>query len=211
VEHAADPLVPLVLRIKRSDPEALGELHARTATRLLAAARMIVRNRCDAEDVLSDVYRQVWEDAARHDPERATVFSWLLMICRTRAIDRYRSDQRRFAFLQNWTGDCEWQSQDRPDIIVDTVQQNHRLKRALNSLSPLRRRLLDLSFLQDFTHPQIVQITGLPMGTVKSEIRRSLLVLRTFLTDENDPGLPGPHPTVGKRRLGMHAGSRATN
>ena len=85
----------LVQRIAMADREALGELYDATVARLYAVAHLILRNTADAEEAVCDVYTQVWQTAANYSGERGAVLAWLLMICRTRALDRLRRNRVR--------------------------------------------------------------------------------------------------------------------
>src|SRR5689334_15946954 len=88
-------LAELVARIAGSDREALGELYDATVARLFAIARLILRNSADAEEIVCDVYAQVWESAAQYRGDRGAVLAWLAMICRSRSLDRIRRNRIR--------------------------------------------------------------------------------------------------------------------
>ena len=99
-----DPLAGLVARIALKDQAALTELYDFTASRLFSLALALVRTYSNAEEVLGDVYCQVWQSAARYEPKRGTVLVWLLVLCRTRAIDHYRTVRRRSKYLTEFQG-----------------------------------------------------------------------------------------------------------
>jgi RNA polymerase sigma-70 factor (ECF subfamily) len=194
-----DPLPALVARISRADPTALAELYALTAARLFACALIVVRDRPSAEEVISDVYYQVWQSASRYDVRRANVLTWLLMMCRSRALDHCRRihPQSRYT-IESQDSQEDW-SENGPEGILEVLQQNSTVYAALSSLSSLRRQLLVLAFFRGLSYPQIAQTTGLPLGTVKSHIRRSLESLRSLLTPISSPSF-GAEPERALRR-----------
>jgi RNA polymerase sigma factor (sigma-70 family) len=176
-----DALRAILARVVARDNQALGELFDRTAGRLMSLANAIVRNRQDAEEVVCDTFTQVWNEAERFDSGRATVTGWLTMICRSRALDR-RRQQRNSARSAPLDAAADIPAADSPAVeLLSLVEQSSRVRSALASLPADRRELIALAFLEGLAHHDIAARTGLPLGTVKSHIRRSLLQLREFL------------------------------
>lgn len=176
----ATDLARLVEEMRAGNQPALGELYDATVGRVFALAKAILRNAEDAEEVACDTYAQAWSSVSRYDPERATVLGWLLMICRSRALDRLR--QRRVRGYGQTVdiddaGEIE-DGRDGPEDLVSLVEQGSRVRLALERLGPERRRLVSLAFLEGLSHQQIAEATGLPLGTVKSHVRRALAELR---------------------------------
>ena len=103
------------------------------------------------------------------------------MLCRSRALDRLR--QRRAAQLPEGSTEIESiaAEDDQPDDLLALLQQRSRVRTAVAQLTPVRRRLIALAFLQDLSHQQIAEKTGLALGTVKSHLRRALAQLREHL------------------------------
>ena len=175
----------LVQRIATADREALGELYDATVAKLYAVAHLILRNTADAEEVVCDVYTQVWQTAANYSDERGAVLAWLLMICRTRALDRTRRNRVRFqaAAVERPADEEEASPQPGPEELLDIIQHGTAVHRALEALSPVRRQLVSLAFFKGLSHLEISQECGLPVGTVKSHIRRALNTLREQLAE----------------------------
>jgi len=182
-------LYALVKQLAAGDRNALGALYKSTVPLLFSVARRILANAADVEEVICDIYTQVWQTAAQYDVTRGSVKTWLVMICRSRAIDRYRQndsravgevcvgEERADAFSTGFALDDLLQALQRGTAIHDAIEQ----------LSPLRRRLLALAFFHGLTHQEIAATTDLALGTVKSHIRRALATLRTNLeTTETD-------------------------
>lgn len=175
----------LVQRIAVADREALGELYDATVAKLFAVANLMLRSTADAEEVVCDVYTQVWQTAANYSGERGAVLAWLLMICRTRALDRMRRNRVRLeAAAVERPGDEEEASpQPGPEELLDLIQHGSAVHRALEALSPVKRQLIALAFFKGLSHIEISEESGLPVGTVKSHIRRALSTLREHLSE----------------------------
>lgn len=177
-----EELAQLIASMRRGDERALEKIYDATVARLHALALAVLRNAEDAEEVVCSTYAYAWANAGRFEPDRANALGWLLMLCRSRALDRLR--QRRaglptvdLAAVEDVEGD----GHERPDDLLSLYQQRSLVHAALEQLSPQRRRLVSLSFLQGLSHQEIARITGMPLGTVKSNARRALAQLRTAL------------------------------
>lgn len=178
-------LTPLVARIAAGDQGALAELYDCTAAKLLGFALLIVKDQQDAEEVVCDVYLQLWRSSLRYDPTRGSVLAWMLAICRARAIDRHRYRRRRarsFGDVAVSEAGARGAAEDgEPCDLLQQLEQGSAIRSALERLSPVRRQLLALAFFQGLSHEEISIETNLPVGTVKSHIRRALATLRVYL------------------------------
>lgn len=183
-------------RIVRQDEEALSDLYRATVGRVYGLALRIVRNPAVAEEVAEDTFWQVWRQAPRFDPQRGTALAWILTIARSRALDAVRACARAqadtvSAELLGEGLDAEV-AQDHsglahaPHELIESAQTHAQLHGALCKLEPVPRQLLALAFFKGLTHEEIAGQTGLPLGTVKSHIRRALNVLRKWLAPERD-------------------------
>ena len=183
----AERLHTLVRALAAGDDAALSALYKLTVPLLYSFVRRVISNAADAEEVICDVYAQVWRTAAQYDVTRGPVTAWLIMICRSRAIDRYRQDKCRSESAY----DDHRQESDRssayfePENSLHTLNRGTAIRWAMSRLSPLRRRLLALAFFQGLSHHEIAASTELALGTVKSHIRRSLTALRQDLMSKD--------------------------
>jgi RNA polymerase sigma-70 factor (ECF subfamily) len=146
-----------------------------------ALARRMVRPP-DVADVLSDAFFQAWRDASHFDPARGSAATWLLTIVHSRALDLLR---RQRAQREVDPGDEPLERPDPapgPDELLANLQQGTRLHTALAELTPNERWVLGLAYYRDLSHSEICDVTGLPLGTVKSAIRRAQAKLRDQLT-----------------------------
>jgi RNA polymerase sigma-70 factor (ECF subfamily) len=180
-------LLALLTRIEARDQTALAALYDLTVSRVYAIALRIARNAEMAEEIVSDVYMQAWRDAARYDAARGRVLAWLLIMARTRALDALRRDDEAFAHPEPYelVDEPEAQRQDPLDLLSAT-RAGSAVHRALKTLDPVPRQLLALAFFRGLTHSEIVEATGMPLGTVKTHIRRALAVLKDMLGEHAD-------------------------
>lgn len=175
------------------DEAALNQLYRATVSRVLGLVRCIVGRDSLAEEVVEEVYWQVWRQAPRFDATRGRVLTWLLTLARSRAIDALRAEQRHGhepLGEDSEANPSQTAASPGPDWLLQATEQHQALHRALAHLAPLPRQLVALAFLRGASHEEIAQHTGLALGTVKSHIRRALLSLRQMLES------PCPRPSA---------------
>jgi RNA polymerase sigma-70 factor (ECF subfamily) len=181
-EAAVHSLAPLVERMRSGQERALEELYEATVGNLYALASAILRSAEDTEEIVCETYAYAWANAARFDASRANVLGWLLMLCRSRALDRLRQRRTTASALQLAASrQVDARAVDQPYDILFLMQQRSSIHRALAQLAPERRYLVSLAFLHGLSHQEIADATRLPLGTVKSHVRRALAQLRTAL------------------------------
>jgi RNA polymerase sigma-70 factor (ECF subfamily) len=175
----------LIGRIARQDEDALGELYDATHGRVHGLALRVTRNPQAAEEVAEDTYWQVWRQALRYDAARGNAMAWLLTIAKSRALDSLRRDDEAQAHPEPETLlGAEASGDGDPQDLLAATQRHHALHAALATLDSLPRQLLALAFFRGLTHEEIAEQTALPLGTVKSHIRRALTALRGVLAPE---------------------------
>jgi RNA polymerase sigma-70 factor (ECF subfamily) len=167
------------------DESALAKLYDATVSRVYGVALRIVRQREHAEEVVTDVYMQVWKDAARYDQSRGRVLAWLLIIARSRALDLLRRQEEAFSHPDPHILVDEPEGGNNPHDLLLATQDNEALQQALIALTPLQRQLLSLAFFKGLSHSEIVEHSGIALGSVKTHIRRALSQLRVAL--DRDP------------------------
>lgn len=167
------------------DQLALGKLYDATLGKVYGLALRITGKAECAEEVASDVYLQAYRDAARFDAERGVVIAWLMMLTRSRAIDHLRRRDIAESHPEPDTLHPERHlGENDPLDGLLTLEGNTRLQAALQELAPMQRQMLALSFFRDLSHQEIADYTGIPLGTVKSHIRRALEKLKPFLESD---------------------------
>lgn len=187
----------LVRLVAERRPEALAELYDRFAPTLLALARRVLDNHADAEEVLQEVFVQVWNRGERYDPARSSVSTWLVLIARSRAIDRLRSrkvvERTHEATAQAAMGAIGaigasgvWEPHTSPEALENVfIQERHeRVRREMAALPAEQRQVLEMAFYQGLTQSEIAAKAGLPLGTVKTRTLLAMKKLRNALRPE---------------------------
>ncbi len=161
---------------------ALARFYEVTVSRVYSVALRIVRHAHLAEEVVSDVYMQVWRDAQRYDDSRGRVLGWLLIIARSRALDILRRQDEAFSHPEPYDLVSEPESEQKnAHDLLEATQAGTALHEAMQGLTPLQRQLLSLAFFRGLSHSEIVEQSGIPLGSVKTHIRRALTALKSRL------------------------------
>ncbi len=175
----------LLKAIAERDAGALADLHDRHAPLLLALVRRVLGSEDDAEEIVQETFLQVWRQAPRYDPERASVSTWLVLIARSRAIDRARSRGVRARTEDSLA--LEPTAPDRSAAQVTAVldhERRLRVRQALGGLPAEQRAVLEMAYFDGLTQREIAEHTGTPLGTVKTRTLLAMKKLRDELRTE---------------------------
>lgn len=177
----ADDLAETLQRIANGDRSAFADLYRAAAPKLLGVILRICRERDVAEDVLQDVLLNVWKRARQFDPERARPMTWLIAIARNRAIDRIRSQgaQGRLAPIE--AADHVRDEQLGADARLLQASDRARIHGCLDELEARHSAALRTAFFEGMTYEALAEREGVPAGTMKSWIRRSLIRMKECL------------------------------
>lgn len=171
--------------VAEGDQEALSELYDRFSSNLLALAGRILHNPADAEEVLQEVFSHVWNRADRYDPSRSSVSTWLVLITRSRAIDRLRSrnvSQRTTLAVQRDKSHEHTSPEGAGNVLAH--ERRVRVREEMEKLPPEQRQVLDLAFYGGMTQSEVARSTGIPLGTVKTRTLLAMKKLRRALDGE---------------------------
>jgi RNA polymerase sigma factor (sigma-70 family) len=180
-DAARKQLVAALARIAGGDRGALALVYRDTSAKLFAVCVRILRDEGEAEDVLQDVYTTVWQRAGTFDPARASPITWLVAIARNRSIDRLRSGA--MAVRTRTMEEADDVSDNAPNALaqIESLQEERRLTDCLGELEPRHAVAIRFAFLDGMTYDELARRMDVPLGTMKSWIRRSLLRLRECL------------------------------
>lgn len=170
-------------RIAAGDASALANLYDRYGRAVYSLACRIVGDRTEAEDITQDVFSQAWRQAAQYDAGRATAAGWLLMMSRTRSIDRLRARRTR---PQTMAGDLPESADPAAGAEAGVIgaEAAVRVREALDGLPEPQRAAIELAYYGGLSHTEIAARLSQPLGTIKTRIRTGLLSLRSALADE---------------------------
>jgi RNA polymerase sigma factor (sigma-70 family) len=183
---SADPagdraeLIAYLTRISRGERAALEKLYHRTSAKLFGVCLRILTDRAEAEDVLQEVYLTVWKKAAQFDAERGlSPITWLVSIARNRALDRLRSKKQRFGGLDEAAEIADLSP--LADAALAARETSERLAACLQQLDDRAATAIRSAFFGGQTYDLLARAAEIPLGSMKSLIRRGLMRLRDCL------------------------------
>ena len=186
-EHA------VLQRVADGDESALATLYERWAGRVHDVAYWILQDQDEAEDVVEETFWQVWRTANGYDWRRASAWTWLAVIARSRALDRLRAGRRTIGqgarAARDAAGFPSAKLSDDPHVAQERAELHTVLVNALDVLPGEQRQVLELAFFEGLSHAEVAKKTDLPLGTVKTRIRLAMLKLRQQMALLRDGGL----------------------
>ena len=173
-----DPWISWIEGIADQDETALAGLYDASSSIVFGVAVRMLNDRADAEEVALDVYKYVWRSAASFDGSRGSVAAWLIMLVRSRCVDRIRTRESR--------GRAEQPARPQssiapPDPVL--AKQAAEVRKSLAALPPEQAALVEMAYLSGYSHSELAEKTGLPLGTIKTRLRLGLTRLRDLLRD----------------------------
>ena len=177
----------LLARITKRERAAFEQLYTRYSNILYATAMKFLKEDADAQDVVQDVFIQIWDKARLYDPAKGKPLTWALTLTRNRSIDRIRAIQRRTRLRDDF--EKETVADESAGIRealsgVDASERTQILRDAVGRLSPEQRKVIDLAFFGGLTQSEIADRLGEPLGTVKARARRGLMKLKELLGEK---------------------------
>ena len=177
----------LLARIARRERAAFEQLYDRYANILYATAMKFLKEDADAQDVVQDVFIQIWDKAKLYDPAKGKPLTWALTLTRNRSIDRIRAIQRRTRLRDDFekeTATDESAGVREALSGVDAGEKSQILRDAVGRLSPEQRKVIELAFFGGLTQSEVADRLGEPLGTIKARARRGLMKLKEILGEK---------------------------
>lgn len=162
------------------DKNALRRIYDQECPRMIGVAQRMLRRRALAEEAVQDTFILIWKNAARFDPERGAGLTWIYAILRNRSLSILR-DERRLDTDADAGAIEAVSEEDDPEAAMSKLSDADALRGCLQALPAQRRDMILLAFVQGLSHGEIAGKLGMPLGTVKSWIRRSLIALKECL------------------------------
>jgi RNA polymerase sigma-70 factor, ECF subfamily len=181
---SSDPQLALLQRVGRGDQAAFADLYDGVAPLVHGVVLRIVRDPTQAEEVVQEVFVELWRVAPRFDPAKGTVTSWVATIAHRRAVDRVRSEQAARNRVEREAARAERPHDEVADSVVAVDQsqfERRRVRRALDRLTSMQREAVELAYFGGHTYREVAVLLGVPEGTVKTRIRDGMIRLRDEL------------------------------
>jgi RNA polymerase sigma-70 factor (ECF subfamily) len=187
----------LMVAICVGDVSALEVIYDRYSRLIFPLCRRILKDEWAAEEVLQDIFLEIWRLPGRFNPARGSLIVYLTRLARSRAIDRWRKDRKgqhessTDSHLSPLATSAS-NSKDEPPRLVELYEQLDRMRAALRKMPELHRMPIELAFLDGLSHTEIAKALSIPLGTIKARIRNGLLHLRDAFQSpaEEDNGSP---------------------
>ena len=173
-------LADLLTRVARGDEAAFAAVYDSLGAAVYGLARRVIRDPARAEEVAQEVFLQVWQTAARFDPERGRAKSWVMTLAHRRAVDAVRHDQA----ASNRDKAYDWSSGPDYDEVSETVTvrlEHEQVRRCMDGLTELQREAIDLAYYKGYTYAECASLLDANPSTVKTRMRDGLVRLRDCL------------------------------
>ncbi|SAL66137.1 sigma-24 (FecI-like) [Caballeronia arvi] len=171
----------MLAHVANGDENAFAELYRATSPRVFGVIVRMIHDRGEAEDLLQEVFATAWRRADTFDPERGSAMTWLTTLARNRTIDRMR--QHRDELLGENDAPEIVDESPTPAVAAESNEERRRLEQCLDRLEPQQKRVIREAFFTGATYGELAQRLAVPLGTMKSWIRRSLMQLKTCLEE----------------------------
>jgi RNA polymerase sigma-70 factor (ECF subfamily) len=180
IESGGVDLDDALCRCARGERAALRAIYDAEAPRMLGVALRLLRRRSLAEEAVQDAFVQAWQRAASFDPARGAARTWLYAVLRHRALNILRGEART-DLVDDFEPMGLASEEENPEAVIARLSEAGALRRCLERLDPGRRNAVVLAYMHGLSHGELAGKAGVPLGTMKSWLRRSLMTLRECL------------------------------
>lgn len=180
ISQPSQDLSALFTRVQSGDREAFADLYDALAPAVFGAVKRVLRDPAMSEEVTQEVFVELWTSAGRFDPARGNVSTWSITIARRRAIDRVRSEQSQRNRIEQ-LGQRRPDTDAATDDVVVASLDAEQVARALAELPEDQSQIIRMAFIDGYSHSDIADRLGLPLGTVKGRVRGGLQKLSVKL------------------------------
>jgi RNA polymerase sigma-70 factor (ECF subfamily) len=171
----------LLRDVANGDRTAFAEVYDRISSRVMGLVTRLLRDRAQSEEVTQEVFLEIWQQAGKFDANKGSGMAWVLTMAHRRAIDRIRASQKSHERdLKIGIRDME-RDFDGVSESVEIRIENERVKRSMSRLTPLQREAVILAYYGGYSHSEMAEILGIPLGTVKTRLRDGMIRLRDEL------------------------------
>ena len=167
----------LMEMIQNRQPEAIGFLHDRYGSMLKALIMKVLHNEAESDDMLQEIFMEIWERASSYDPAKGKALGWMITLSRRRAIDRLRKREAYCRMEERLTEASKHDTQETHAHVEEDIahaEMREHLNRVMATLPPAQQQVIQLAFYKGMSQREIAAHTGIPLGTIKTRIELGL-------------------------------------